>query len=110
MRTQNSQPEGRLINIVTLNCKNEDLAKQCLGALENYGRPDALSYNCLSYEFGLKEGTTNVVCIVERWNSWDDLDRLAKEKIANALPMYNQLLKNPFDPAKDTLRIMLITN
>lgn len=107
MGTQDSQTKGRLINIVTLHCKNEELAQQCLGALENYGRPDALSYNCLSYEFGLKEGTTDVVCIVEHWKSWDDLDRLAREKIADALPMYNQLLKNPFDPAIDTLRIEL---
>ena len=28
-------------------------------------------------------------------------------KVVPAMPMYNQLLKRPFDPSKDTLRIKL---
>lgn len=107
MERQNIKPNGQCINIVTLTCKNEELAKQCLSALENYGRPDALSYNCQSYEFGLKEGTSEVICLVERWKNWHDLDRLLLEKVVPALPMYKQLLKKPFDPIKDTLRIKL---
>jgi len=110
MGTQNNEPKGQCINIVTLRCKNDELAKLCLGALESYGRPDALSFNCLSYEFGLKDGTNDLVCIVERWKRWEDLDALHREKVVPALPIYNQLLKNPFDPAKDTLHIMLSFN
>ena len=71
------------------------------------GRPDALACHCLSYEFGLKEGTTDTVCIVERWNRWEDLDILLQTKVIPALPTYDPLLKRPFDPARDTLRITL---
>ena len=45
--------------------------------------------------------------VVERWRRWQDLDALLKEKVVPALPMYNPLLKRPFVPAKDTLRITL---
>jgi hypothetical protein len=92
---------------VTLECKDNEHAQQCLAALENYGKPDALAFKCASYEFGLKEGTTDTVCLVERWNRWKDLDALLSEKVVPALPTYNQLLKRPFDPAKDTCRIKL---
>ena len=102
--------EGQLIHVVTLECKDEDHAKQCISALTNYGRPDALAFNCISYEFGLKEGTTDTVYIVERWNRWEDLDSLLNAKVVPALPTYNQLLKRPFDPARDTLRIKLSEN
>lgn len=68
---------------------------------------DAMSFNCRSYEFGLKEGTADTVFLVERWNRWEDLDALLGAKVVPALPMYNQLLKRPFDPARDTLRIQL---
>lgn len=107
MNTSNSTSEGTRVHIVTLECKDADHAKRCLDALKNYGKPDALSFNCLSYEFGLKEGRTDTVYLVERWKRWEDLDSLLTEKVAPALPLYNQLLKRPFDPAKDTLRIHL---
>ena len=107
MKAQDNTPMSKLIHVVTLNCKDNDHAKQCLDALTNYGKPDALSFNCSSYEFGLKAGTRDTVYIVERWNQWKDLDALLKTKVIPALPMYNQLLKNPFDPTTDTLRIEL---
>ena len=99
--------EGRLLHVVTLECKDEENAKRCLEALTHNGKPDALLFKCRSYEFGLKEGTTDTVCIVERWNQWQDLDALLTTKVVPALPMYNQLLKRPFDPAKDRMRIRL---
>ena len=107
MEAQDSNRMGRLIHIVTLHCKDNEHARQCLEALANYGKPDALSFNCLSYEYGLKAGDTEIVYIVERWNRWKDLDSLLSAKVIPALPMYNQLLKNPFDPATDTMRIEL---
>lgn len=100
---------GACLQVVTLECKDGDHAKRCLDALATYGRPDALAFNCVSYEFGLKEGTSDTVYLVERWNQWEDLDALIREKIIPALPLYNQLLKLPFDPAKDTARITLST-
>jgi len=99
--------EGRLIHIVTLTCKDAEHAMQCLAALAAYGRPDALSYGCASYEFGLKEGSDDVVLLVERWRDWADLDRLLTEKVVPALPIYNALLRRPFDPAADTARVTL---
>lgn len=107
MESQDRSPMGKLIHVVTLNCKDNEHAKQCMAALANYGKPDALSFNCLSYEFGLKEGTTDTVYIVERWNQWEDLDSLLQAKVIPAIPMYNQLLQHPFNPATDTLRIAL---
>lgn len=93
--------------MVTLECKDAERATRCIDALANYGRPDALAFNCLSYEFGLQEGASDTVCLVERWSRWEDLDALLEAKVVPALPMYNELLKRPFDPAKDTLRIKL---
>jgi hypothetical protein len=49
-----------------LECKDGEHASRCLEALKNYGRPDALSFNGLSYEFGLKEGSLDTVYLVER--------------------------------------------
>ena len=98
MNTSGSESEGVLVHIVTLECKDADHAQRCL---------DALSFNCLSYEFGLKEGSSDIVCLVERWKRWEDLDALLTTKVLPALPLYNKLLKRPFDPAKDTLRIHL---
>ena len=92
------------IHLVSLECKDDDHASRCLDALANYGRPDALAFNCVSYEFGRKLGT-NHVFIVERWRNWQDLDALLTEKVVPALPLYNQLLARPFDPARDTTRI-----
>ena len=103
------ETEARLVHVVTLDCKDDAHARECLGALANYGKPDALAFDCVSYEFGLKAGTTDTVQIVERWRRWEDLDSLLGEKVVPALPTYNQLLKRPFDPAKDTLRIELGT-
>ena len=100
-------PEGRLVHIVTLDCKDAERAAQCLAALASYGRPDAHEFGCLSYEFGLTVGTDDVVYIVERWKRWEDLDALLAEKVVPALPMYDKLLKQPFDPARDTRRIAL---
>ena len=62
------------MHVVTLECKDPEHATRCLAALTESGRPDALACHCLSYEFGLKEGTTDTVCLVERWNRWEDLD------------------------------------
>ncbi len=107
MEAEDSARNGKLVHLVTLNCKDQEHARQCLDALANYGKPDALSFNCISYEFGFKAGTTDTVYIVERWDQWRDLDSLLNAKVIPALPMYNQLLKNPFDPATDTLRIEL---
>lgn len=101
--------EGQFVHVVTLDCKDEEHATRCIEALANYGRPDALALNCISYEFGFKEGTNDTLCIVERWHQWEDLDALLNEKVVPALPMYNELLKRPFDPAKDTVRINLST-
>jgi hypothetical protein len=104
-----SSPEAaaRLLHVVTLDCRDPEHAARCLAALAAYGRPDALAFQCASYEFGLKRGTTDTVYLVERWKRWDDLDALLAAKVVPALPMYNQLLKRPFDPAKDTLRVEL---
>ncbi|MGE0104943.1 MAG: hypothetical protein AB7H86_22250 [Blastocatellales bacterium] len=98
---------GKLIHLVTLECKDGEHAARCIDALSNYGKPDAHAFNCLSYEFGLKKGTTDTVHLVERWSRWEDLDALLAEKVVPALPLYNQLLKRPFDPAQDTVRIEL---
>lgn len=99
--------EGRLIHLVTLECKDDVHANRCIEALTQYGKPDALAFGCASYEFGFKEGTPDVVQIVERWNRWEDLDSLLAEKVVPALPVYNEFLKRPFDPARDTTRIRL---
>jgi quinol monooxygenase YgiN len=105
--TEKSITESSFVHVVTLDCKSEEHATQCIQALASYGRPDALAFNCISYEFGLKEGTTDTVYIIERWRKWQDLDALLSEKVVPALPMYNQLLKRPFDPAKDTVRLKI---
>jgi hypothetical protein len=110
MNDKNANQDARLLHMVTLECKDAESAKRCLDALRNYGRPDALSFKCRSYEFGLKEGTIDTVCLVERWDQWQDLDALLTAKVVPALPMYNQLLKRSFDPAKDTVRIRLSDN
>jgi hypothetical protein len=107
MPTSYSSGAGQLVHVVTLECKDDEHATRCLEALRNYGRPDALAYNCVSYDFGLKEGTSDMVYIVEYWHRWQDLDSLLQEKVVPALPLYNELLKRPFDPATDTLRINL---
>jgi len=109
MNAANTTGRGRLVHLVTLECKDHEHAQRCIAALENYGKPDALAFQCVSYEFGLKEGTTDTVCLVERWDRWEDLDALLSEKVVPALPTYNQLLKRPFDPARDTCRIRLAT-
>lgn len=110
MQTNNLAIDGKLIHVVTLECKDGEHATRCIAALSEYGKPDALAFNCTSYEFGLKEGTTDTVYLIERWNRWEDLDSLLNTKVVPALPLYNQLLKRPFDPAKDTLRIKLSDN
>jgi len=97
--------DNACIHIVTLACKDAAHASQCLDALTHYGKPDAIAYDCLAYEFGLKEGSADTVYIVERWKQWRDLDALLAEKVVPALPTYNALLKRPFDPALDTLRV-----
>jgi len=107
MTTPSTNGTGRHVHIVTLACKDAAHAARCLEALGAHGRPDALACHCLSYEFGLREGSTDTVQIVERWNRWDDLDELLRTKVVPALPTYNQLLKRPFDPTTDTLRVTL---
>ena len=103
----NATTEGHLVHVVTLECKDAEHASRCISALGTYGRPDALAFNCRSYDFGLKVGTTDTVCLVERWSRWEDLDALLSEKVVPALPLYNQLLRRPFDPGADTLRVDL---
>ena len=98
---------GQLVHMVTLDCKDAEHAARCLDALANYGRPDATAFNCVSYDFGLKVGSKDTIHIVERWTSWEDLDALLAEKVVPALPRYNELLKRPFNPEADTLRISL---
>lgn len=98
---------GQYVHVVTLQCKDAESASRCLGALAAYGRPDAEAFRCVAYEFGLREGTEDTVYLVERWNNWEDLDGLLAEKVIPALPLYNQMLRRPFDPAADTLRIRL---
>jgi len=107
MPTRTAEEPGNLVHIVTLECRDGEHAARCLDALDAYGRPDARSYGCVSYRFGLRTGAPHTVCIVERWNRWEDLDRLLVEKVVPALPMYNQLLRREFDPGRDTLRIDL---
>ena len=110
MNTVNPASDGQFMHVVTLDCKDEEHANRCLDALANYGRPDALAFSCVSYDFGMREGTTATVYIIERWRRWSDLDALLVEKVVPALPIYNQLLKRPFDPSKDTVRINLRSN
>jgi quinol monooxygenase YgiN len=107
MSTQSVSTEGRLLHLVTLACKDQEHARHCIAALTTNGRPDALAFHCISYEFGVKEGASDTVYLVERWSRWEDLDALLAAKVVPALTMYNQLLKRPFDPAQDTVRIRL---
>lgn len=107
METTATANVGPLMHVVTLECKDREHATRCMDALANYGRPDALAFKCLSYEFGLREDAADTVYLVERWSRWEDLDALLGEKVVPALPLYNQLLKRPFDPARVTLRVRL---
>lgn len=99
--------EANLVHLVTLRCKDTGHANMCLEALTKYGRPDAMSYDCTSYEFGRKLGEPATVVLTERWTSWDKLDRLLAERVVSALPTYNALLAQPFDPERDTTRVEL---
>lgn len=98
---------GQNIHIVALRCKSAGHATQCLTALRDYGRPDALAYECQSYEFGRKVGDDATVILIERWGDFSQLNRLLTDKVIPALPDYNALLDREFDPARDTLRIVL---
>ncbi|NHX28044.1 hypothetical protein HA397_29360, partial [Escherichia coli] len=100
-------PTGRNIHIVILRCKSAGHAEQCLEALQNYGRPDALGYGCQSYEFGRRADDDTSVILLERWADFAALDRLLTEKVVPALPVYNALLARDFDPGQDTTRITL---
>lgn len=104
---ENPSSASRLLHFVTLECKDATSARHCLAALSQYGKPDAQAYHCLSYEFGIKVGAPDTVCLVERWNRWEDLDALLRDKVVPALPIYNALLKHPFDPEKNTVRVDL---
>ncbi len=108
MQEPDSTSGALLAHVVTLECKDADHAERCLEALAEHGRPDATEFNCASYDFGLKQGTSDTVYIVERWNTWADLDHLLAAKVVPALPIYNALLKRPFDPATDTVRIEFV--
>lgn len=107
MTTSTLDGAGRHIHIVTLACRDAAHAARCLDALAAYGRPDALAFRCVSYEFGRREGSPETVQIIERWNRWEDLDELLRTRVIPALPTYDQLLARPFDPATDTLRVTL---
>lgn len=107
MNTSLSTSPGPHLHVVTLRCKDAAHAARCMEALSRYGRPDALSYGAASYEFGLVAGSSDAITLIERWERWADLDRLLQEKVIPALPLYNELLARPFDPAVDTLRVNL---
>jgi hypothetical protein len=81
-------------------------ATRCLAALTEYGRPDP-SRSTASPTSPDQGRLPDTVCIVERWRRWEDLDARLQTKVVPAVLRYNQLLKRPFDPAKDTLRITL---
>jgi quinol monooxygenase YgiN len=98
---------GQRVHVVTLACKDAEHADRCRAALAQYGRPDALAYGCQAYEFGLQEGSSDTVLLIERWNRWEDLDALLRDKVVPALPVYDALLKRPFDPETDTRRVTL---
>ena len=99
--------DRNLLHLVTLKCKDADAAATCVAALENYGRPDALAFGCIAYEFGVVLGDAATVQLVERWERWRDLDALLTEKVVPSLPTYNALLERPFDPDRDTRRVTL---
>lgn len=61
MQTHPSTAAGQLLHVVTLACKDNEHATRCIDALAHYGKPDALSFNCCSYEFGLQDGTVDTV-------------------------------------------------
>lgn len=105
-----TRDRGLCLHLVTLSCKDAAHAQQCIQALTEYGRPDALAFNCESYEFGLQSGSDDTLFLIERWKNWEDLDRTIAEKVVPNLPMYNRFLKAPFDPARDTVRITLKTS
>jgi quinol monooxygenase YgiN len=107
MAAESNLPVGRNIHIVMLRCNSAEDATSCLHALSQYGRPNALEYGCESYEFGRKAGESETVILVERWPSFDLLDRLLTEKVIPALPTYNALLERAFDPLRDTIRLRL---
>jgi hypothetical protein len=107
MTNSDTEIGGRLIQVISLACKDGEHAQRCIEALANCGRPDALVFNCVSDEFGLRDGSSDTAYIIERWRQWSDLGALLEAKVVPALPMYNQLLKKPFDPSTDTLRITL---
>jgi len=78
--------------------------------LERYRKPEALQYGCKAFEYGLKEGTATKDCVYvcERWDKWADLDKLHNEKFGpNQLPIFNELLKRPFDFNTDSLRVVM---
>ena len=95
---------GRFLHVVTLDCKDTERARQCIDALREHGRPDAMEFGCLAYEFG-RDGAR--VLLVERWADWGRLDALLEQRVVPALPLYNELLAQPFDPARDTRRVEL---
>ncbi len=107
MTNETGSGQGKCLHIIRLECKSPEHAENCLGALANYGRPDALEFGCHSYEFGLQEGSDTVIMLVERWPDFDSLERLLEEKVIPALPTYNELLASPFDPERDTTRVTL---
>jgi hypothetical protein len=107
MRTEDIQKPAPCLHVVTLECKDAAHAARCLALLAEHGRPDALRYRCRAYEFGPRLGAPQVVTLVERWERWEDLDALLRERVVPALPLYDALLASPFDPARDTLRVAL---
>ncbi|MCB9928176.1 MAG: hypothetical protein H6844_01975 [Alphaproteobacteria bacterium] len=99
--------DGVLMHVVTLACKDPHHAAEFLAVLAEHARRDAMAYNCLAFEFGLKEGTDDTVYLVERWRCWEDLDAMLAERVEPVMPVYNALLKRPFDPAADSVRLVL---
>jgi hypothetical protein len=38
----------------------------------NRGCQDVLAFNCVAYDFGIKEGANETVYLSERWSRWPD--------------------------------------
>jgi hypothetical protein len=81
-----------------------------LDALRSIGLPGAERCNVYSYEFGLQVGSKAKVWLVERWYSWDDLNKHLASNIFPHLDTFNALMPEPFDPAKHTASIELLVS
>ena len=68
-------------HVVTLPCKDEECAKNCLSALKANVDLVKKDYNALEYTAGLKAGSQTEVYLIEKWSNWEDLDRWLTEQV-----------------------------